>query len=185
MEGVPANDTYFVDNAGDQVIEATSGGTDTVYSTVNYTLAPNQEVEFLRVYGSAGLSLTTNDHSTYLIGGAGTDSLTGGAGNDRLDGAAGADIMAGGIGNDSYYVDNIGDQLHEEIGQGSDIVYAATSWTMALDQEIENLMAYGPGATSDITLGGNNLNNILTGGSGNDTLNGGAGNDRLKGGAGN
>src|SRR5262245_64969480 len=105
MEGVPANDTYFVDNAGDQVIEATSGGTDNVYSSVDYTLAPNQEVEFLRVYGSAGLSLTTNDHSTYLIGGAGADALTGGAGNDRLDGAAGADRAEGGAGIGTDFVD--------------------------------------------------------------------------------
>ena len=71
MEGGAGNDIYYVDNAGDQVIEAAGGGTDNVYASVNYTLAAGQEVEILRVYGSAGLTLTGNELANTLIGGVG------------------------------------------------------------------------------------------------------------------
>jgi Ca2+-binding RTX toxin-like protein len=93
--------------------------------------------------------------------------------------------MYGQGGNDTYYVDNAGDQVFEAVGGGTDTVNASTSWAMAAGQEIENLKAYGPGATSGVTLTGNEFNNTLTGGAGDDTLRGGAGNDTLSGGAGN
>ena len=38
------------------------------------------------------------------------DLLIGNRGNDGLDGGAGADIMRGAFGDDSYLVDNAGDQ---------------------------------------------------------------------------
>ena len=39
---------------------------------------------------------------------------------------------------------------------------------MAAGQAIEYLRAYGAGATSGVTLGGNDLDNYLVGGSGNE-----------------
>src|SRR5262249_3575435 len=93
--------------------------------------------------------------------------------------------MTGGTGDDTYIVDNAGDQVIEAAGEGSDIVYAVVDWTMTAGQEIESLRAYGTAATSGVSLTGNEFNNSLIGGSGNDTLDGGAGNDTLNGGAGN
>ena len=51
MIGGAGNDTYVVDNAGDVVTEARNAGTDTVQSSVSYTLGAN--VENLTLTGSA------------------------------------------------------------------------------------------------------------------------------------
>ena len=45
MNGGTGNDTYIVDNGSDLVKEAAGEGTDTVYASVNYTLAAGQEIE--------------------------------------------------------------------------------------------------------------------------------------------
>src|SRR5262249_12553731 len=188
MVGGTGNDIYCVDNTGDQVIEAAGEGSDNVYASVNWSMAAGQEIEYLRGAGAGatcGLRLTGNEFTNYLIGGAGNDTLYGGAGNDYLDGHAGADAMVGGTGNDTYYVDNAGDQVTEAAGEGTDIVWASVSWSMAGGQEIEYLCAYAAGASTGVALTGNEFNNILIGGAGNDILSGGAGNDTLIGGRGN
>jgi len=183
MAGGSGNDFYYVDNAGDRTIEVSGGGSDNVYASVDYALEAGQEIEFLRVYGSAGLALTGNELANYLLGGSGDDALAGGDGNDTLDGRLGADLMAGGSGNDVYVVDNAGDRVVEAAGEGSDTVYTGVSFTLEAGQEIESLQVYG--STAGLTLAGNELANILNGGAGDDTLIGNQGGDRFVGGAGN
>ena len=70
----------MVDNAGDVVTEALNEGTDTVQSSVTYTLGAN--VENLTLTGSANLNGTGN---------ALANVITGNSGNNILDGAGGAD----------------------------------------------------------------------------------------------
>ena len=60
MTGGLGNDTYYVDDAGDEVVETLGGGADTLYTRVNYTLAADQEIERLWVWGTVGLTLTGN-----------------------------------------------------------------------------------------------------------------------------
>jgi serralysin len=43
MMGGAGNDAYFVDNAGDMVMEDANAGVDTVFSTVDYTLTATAE----------------------------------------------------------------------------------------------------------------------------------------------
>src|SRR5262245_21475610 len=100
MIGGGGNDAYFVDNAGDVVTETAGGGTDTIYSTINYILPA--EVEVLALLGSADLQ---------GFGNSATNIISGNSGSNTIDGGVGVDVMYGGAGNDSYYVDNAGDAV--------------------------------------------------------------------------
>src|SRR6185369_3044188 len=62
------------------------------------------------------------DGQDEIFGQGGADILDGFGGNDLLDGGAGADTMSGGLGNDIYFVDNAGDQVLENPGEGTDTV---------------------------------------------------------------
>jgi len=179
MSGGLGNDTYTADDAGDVVIETAGGGTDTVKTALAaYTLG--DEVERLTGTAATGQVLTGNALANIITGGAGNDTLNGGDGNDTLSGGAGADAMTGGLANDTYTVDDAGDVVIENAGEGTDTVRTSlTSYT--LGAEIENLVGT---ATTGQTLIGNDLGNGITGAAGDDTLIGGLGNDSLSGGAG-
>ncbi|MDA8447535.1 calcium-binding protein, partial [Paracidovorax valerianellae] len=102
MSGGAGDDVYMVDNASDTVTEGANGGTDTVESSIAYTLG--SDVENLTLTGSSALNGTGNALNNRLLGNAGANTLTGGAGADYLDGAAGADTLIGGLGNDTYWL---------------------------------------------------------------------------------
>ena len=122
MAGGAGNDTYNVDNVGDVVTEAAGDGTDTVLTTVSYALAAGSEIEFLRVSGTAGLSLTGNEFDNTLVGGNGNDTLVGGAGNDVLNAGAGNDLLIGGAGNDTMNGGAGNDVFCFVAGFGNDLV---------------------------------------------------------------
>lgn len=171
--GGAGNDLYSVDSSADLVIEGASAGTDTVRTSVSFTLSANVETIAVASGTIAGLTLTGNSLDNLLTGGVGPDVLNGGAG---------ADTMAGGAGNDSYVIDSAADVVTEAANAGIDTVRTGVSFTLGAN--VETLVAIA-GASVALALTGNALNNTLTGGSGADTLNGGAGNDSLLGGAGN
>jgi Ca2+-binding RTX toxin-like protein len=100
MAGGPGNDTYLVNNAGDKVTEAASSGTDTVLSSVSFTLGAN--AENLTLTGSAHINGTGNTLANLIVGNDGANILNGGSGNDTLVGGAGKDILAGGSGADHF-----------------------------------------------------------------------------------
>jgi len=100
MIGGTGNDIYIVDNAGDVVTENVNEGTDTVRSSITYTLGAN--VENLTLTGSGNINGTGNVLDNAVVGNAGVNTLTGNAGNDTLDGGAGNDTLTGGIGSDTY-----------------------------------------------------------------------------------
>jgi serralysin len=180
MSGGDGNDIYTVDDAGDDVVELADEGTDTVKTSLDsYTLGDN--VEKLTGTVATGQILTGNALANTITGNAGADALYGGAGNDALNGGVGADIMAGGLDNDTYTIDDAGDQVSENADEGTDTVRTSLS-EYTLGDNLENLT--GIVATGQM-LTGNESANVITGGGGNDTLNGAGGDDNLRGGAGN
>jgi Ca2+-binding RTX toxin-like protein len=166
MRGGAGNDTYVVDQAGDQTIENASEGADTVLSSVSHVLSAN--IEALTLTGSARDG-TGNGLANHLVGNAASN---------RLDGGGGADRMTGGAGDDSYVVDQAGDLTIETAGQGLDIVYASLSHT--LTNNVERLVLTGAALNGT----GNLLDNELTGNAAANILNGGSGADRMSGGGG-
>ena len=187
MSGGLGNDIYIVDNVGDVVIENAGEGTDTVQSSITYSLG--NALENLTLTGTTAINGTGNELNNSLVGNTAANILTGGLGNDTLNGGAGADTMIGGLGNDIYVVDNVGDVVTENAGEGTDTVQSSVTYT--LGAELENLTLTGTSAINGIgnafdnLLTGNNANNTLIGGDGNDTLNGGTGADTMIGGVGN
>ena len=186
MSGGTGNDKYIVDNVGDIVIEKLNEGTDTVQSSISYTLGAY--VENLQLTGTAAINGTGNELNNTVTGNSAANTLNGGAGDDSLNGAAGADTLIGGIGNDNYTVDNAGDSIVENAGEGTDRVKSYITYT--LGNNIENLTLLGTTAIDGSgnalanTLTGNGSANRVAGGDGNDILSGGAGNDTLLGEAG-
>lgn len=112
MIGGLGNDTYIVDSHLDKVIEKVNQGTDTVISSVSYTLPEN--VEHVELIGNAHVSATGNDVNNSLTGNSGNNRLIGYGGNDSLNGMGGNDFLMGGAGNDSY---------HFKRGDGIDTIY--------------------------------------------------------------
>ncbi|GAB5606510.1 hypothetical protein TK5_25910 [Sideroxyarcus sp. TK5] len=188
MSGGMGNDRYYVDNQGDVVVENAFEGIDTVLSSVGaYTLTDNVEnLTLLGLSSYEGLgnaldnTITGNNNDNYLNGGDGADTLVDNGGNDFLDGGAGADSMTAGAGDDTYYVDNAGDVVVENFGEGYDTVVSCLG-DYSLAANVEKLNLSG---SADINGSGNALNNYIGGNSGNNVLDGAAGNDRVDGGAG-
>jgi len=99
MFGGAGNDFYFVDNGGDLVAELIGEGTDTVSSSISYTLTDNVDNLILTDSAATG---TGNSLDNVITGNALANILSGGAGNDRLIGGDGVDSLIGGLGNDIF-----------------------------------------------------------------------------------
>ncbi|MHA4871305.1 type I secretion C-terminal target domain-containing protein [Duganella sp. PWIR1] len=151
------------------VLQISAGGAaypNSVYQTVltlnnvdKASLTPDNFVGGLKPDGSGivGISLTTSDTQTTLLGGNFDDTLTATSGANFLYGGGGNDLLQGGSGDP----DRRGDLL--DGGSGHDTLH---------------------GGSANDDLRGGDGNDQLTGDDGDDTLEGGAGNDLLQGGAG-
>ncbi|MCP2066835.1 beta strand repeat-containing protein [Pseudomonas laurylsulfatiphila] len=164
MTGGDGSDLYYVDNAGDVVIEtnttASIGGSDTVFSSLGaYTLGAN--VENGRVLATGIATLTGNDLNNTLFAGAGNNVLNGSTGVDTASYAYAGSAVSASLAATTAQATG---------GSGSDTLIA-----------IENLI----GSNYNDTLTGNTAANLLNGGGGNDILIGGMGKDVLTGGVGN
>lgn len=169
MSGGQDDDSYLVDNAGDVVAEAAGEGTDSVKSSVAYTLTAN--VEHLTLTGGSDLSGTGNGLGNLIVGNLGNNQLKGLAGADTLEGGRGNDTLNGGGGNDTASYASATNKVVVDLSlAGAQNTRGAGTDTLV---DMENVIG---GAGND-ALFGNSGNNVLDGGAGGDTMRGGAGND--------
>ena len=171
MTGGKGSDTYAVDDIGDKVVETVvgaTGGIDRVFSTIDFSLAALGNVEKLYLVGDA--IKATGNALDNVIEGDDKDNI--------IDGGKGADDMTGGKGFDTYYIDNIGDVVHEDV---SGVVISS----IALSGPIANIDNYFFNTTQALDFTGDSNNSIVHGGSGNDTIRGNGGFDSLYGRDGN
>ncbi|TXI44780.1 matrixin family metalloprotease [Methylophilus sp.] len=166
-------------------------GTASLNTAVNISLNQWTNIETLdaSATGATKLTLKGNDEDNTLIGNNAANILEGGLGNDTLNGGAGADRMIGGKGWDTYYVDNIGDVIIEQVNtdtfladEGVDTILSSISLSLANYANVEYLTLLG---TAHLNATGNAGSNLLIGNSGNNILDGGGNRDDMQGGAGN
>jgi Ca2+-binding RTX toxin-like protein len=165
MIGGIGNDTYVVDNAGDVANETGGSGTDTVHSSVTFSLASTTttkgSVENLVLTGTAAINATGNSLANTIVGNSGNNVMSGGTGVDTVSyetATAGVSVSLA-----TTYTQSTG-------GAGNDRL-----------SSFENLT----GSAHSDTLTGSSGNNVIRGLGGNDTISGGWGSDVLIGGAGN
>jgi Ca2+-binding RTX toxin-like protein len=152
------HDTYVVDNVLDVVDETGSSGTDTIQSTLSFSLAGNGkvlgDVENLVLIGTAAINGTGNGLD---------NTISGNGGNNIIAGLGGADVLNGGLGVDtaSYAASAAGV-----------VVSLMTGLASGGDAEGDTLSGFEnlTGSSLDDTLEGNGLNNVLAGGLGLDTI---------------
>jgi endoglucanase len=150
LAGGLGNDVYFVDHAGDMVVENANEGTDAAFTAVGYTLAAN--VETLVLQGSGNLTGTGN---------ALANALHGNSGDNTLDGAGGADVLMGNAGNDTFVF---------HVGQAAGDTVADFAGNGAGPGDSLLFVGYGPGATFtnidpthwQVNYNGGSLHEIVT-----------------------
>ena len=84
--------------------------------TINTQFGADRTIQFIQF--SDGVIWNTTDIETH----AAALPILGTSGNDMLYGTSLADILVGGLGNDTYVVDNIGDQVSEALNEGTDTI---------------------------------------------------------------
>jgi Ca2+-binding RTX toxin-like protein len=193
LTGGAGDDIYVVDNAGDVVTELSSEGTDTVRSSVSFTLGAN--LETLELVGSArngtGNALDNriiaNDARNVLDGGAGIDTVS----YENSDAGVLVRLDTVRSGNVGFW-EGLGGLLEDLLPDGVggyatgdrllnfENITGSAHNDQLFGNNLANVLSGGAGA--DI-LYGDAGDDILDGGTGRDALNGGNGNDRLFGGA--
>lgn len=172
MIGGKGDDSYYVSETYENVVENAGEGVDTAYVTTSfgYTLAANVE------NGTSAAS-----YGVVIAGNELDNVLTGGAGNDTLDGHVGHDTLIGGAGDDSYILfEDADDVVIEKAGEGFDTLYAYRDTVLPDNVEelvLDSSVANGTGNATNNTIRGNALDNVLDGKGGNDLMIGGGGND--------
>lgn len=83
LDGGNGNDFFYVDNALDLVLEAGGGGSDTVSTSVSFTM-PNHVEQIMIAAGVTGITITGSSGADIIIGNGLANNFNGGAGDDII-----------------------------------------------------------------------------------------------------
>jgi Ca2+-binding RTX toxin-like protein len=190
LVGGSGTDLFVVNSASDVVSLGTSGTSDTIQSSANYTLPTN--VQYLALSGTGALTGTGNSLLDLIVGNTGNDTLTGGggiaaleggrtAGSDQIKasnnqaaliGGAGASTITGGAYKDFYAAGKVSDTI--TTGATANVVSINKGdglTTLAPTTSATNVLSLGAGIDTEslfFTKTGNNL--ILTDGVSGDSI---------------
>ena len=179
MIGLGGNDTYYVSDALDVVLEASGQGFDRVRSSIDFAIGVLAEIEMITTndnFGTAAIDLTGNGFSQHIFGNAG---------NNALNGLGGADTLIGLAGDDFFYAQP-DDQIREVAGEGFDRVFAEGStpgnpFRLNPGAAVEMITTLDNLGTHAVDIIGNELAQYVYGNDGANQLGGGAGRDVLNG----
>ena len=162
IEGGAGNDVAEIDWSAQALAFSTVASGDVAFGNFVDTAATLTGIERVIIAtGSGADAITTLGGNDEIRTGAGDDYLNGAGGDDFLDGGAGSDAMTGGLGDDIYLVDEFGDSIVENSGEGTDEVRTGLASYM-LGASVENLT--GTAAAGQV-LTGNGLDNVIRSGS--------------------
>jgi Ca2+-binding RTX toxin-like protein len=177
MRGGAGNDVYIVDDVGDVADEIGGSGTDSIRSSINFSLSDIVHVRgfienlILDEYGgfngtgnALGNTVVGNGNDNLLSGLDGNDTINGGGGADKIIGGAGSDTLTGGLGNDAFLfnitdlaagqADTITDFTHDSVGVGDTIRLVGVNAT--------NVSVAASGANAVISYGNGVINDTIT-----------------------
>jgi len=105
LEGGLGNDSYLIDNVGDKAMEDMDSGTDTLDSSVSYSIA-GQYVETLRLTGTTATYAGGNNQANSIFGNSANNTIAARGGDDKIFGGLGNDQLTGGEGDDQFTFDS-------------------------------------------------------------------------------
>lgn len=153
LRGGPGDDTYVVDDEGDRVEEAKNAGTDTVEASVTHVLDNN--VEILRLTGTAAIDGTGGKGDNEIFGNAGANRLDGRAGDDVLDGGAGVDVLRGDKGADRFVVSTLeggADRVDDFNVRQGDVLDLRELFSFASEDAASFIRLQGSGKTVEVLI---------------------------------
>jgi Ca2+-binding RTX toxin-like protein len=169
LVGGTGNDIFVVNNTADKVTDASTTNSNTIESSVTYTLPTN--VNTLILTGAGAIAGTGNAVADSIIASTGTDTLAAGSGVATL---------VGGSGNDTFVVNSASDVIQDTSSTSSNVVSSSVTYTLPTD--VNRLILTG---TSALAGTANSGNDTLTANTGADTLTSGlTGTDSLVAGTG-
>lgn len=120
MKGAGGDDTYYIKNAADRVVELSGEGIDTVHAWSSLYLDDYANVE----------NLTVGGDNAYAAGNAGDNLVRGEAGAQQIYGGGGQDVLAGGAGRDVFIVyKGEGNDAVADFAVGEDVIRLKAGFT--------------------------------------------------------
>ena len=123
------NTTFVINNTGDVIRESSTTTSNTVDSSVSYSLVT--DINSLVLTGTSSLvGNAANAANDSLTGNAAASTLIGGAGVDTLVAGAGANTLVGGAGNTTFVLNNAADVVVDSSVTAINTLMSSVSYSL-------------------------------------------------------